>query len=90
VHGGCYQLFGGDRVRAVRDLKGQTAAVHYIGSGDHLMLSAMLAYVGINPQEVSWITGSALVAVFMLRRGRQSQLCRPPSCRHQARPSRDP
>jgi NitT/TauT family transport system substrate-binding protein len=60
VHGGCYQLFGGDRVRAVRDLKGQTAAVHYIGSGDHLMLSAMLAYVGINPQEVSWITGADL------------------------------
>jgi len=61
VHGGCYQLFGGDRVRAVRDLKGKTAAVHYFGSGDHLLLSTMLAYVGIDPQEVNWITGRDLL-----------------------------
>jgi NitT/TauT family transport system substrate-binding protein len=58
VHGGCYQLFGNERVRAVRDLKGKTAAIHYHGSGDHVLLSTMLSYVGINPQqEVTWITG---------------------------------
>jgi NitT/TauT family transport system substrate-binding protein len=61
VHGGCYQLFGGERVRALRDLKGKTAAIHYIGSGDHVMLSTMLGYVGIDPQrEVNWITGADL------------------------------
>jgi NitT/TauT family transport system substrate-binding protein len=61
VHGGCYQLFGTERVRAVRDLKGKTAAIHYFGSGDHIMLSAMLAYVGIDPKrEVTWITGADL------------------------------
>ena len=61
VHGGCYELFGGDRVRAVRDLKGRTAAVHYHGGGDHVLLSTMLAYVGIDPlKEVNWITGKAL------------------------------
>jgi len=58
VHGGCYQLFGGERVRAVRDLKGRTAAIHYFGSGDHVLLSTMLSYVGIDPrQEVNWMTG---------------------------------
>jgi len=58
VHGGCYQLFGSERARAIRDLKGKTAAVHYLGGGDHVLLSTMLAYVGINPrQEVNWITG---------------------------------
>ena len=58
VHGGCYQLFGGERVRAIRDLKGKTAAIHYFGSGDHVLLSTMLAYVGLNPQqEVTWVTG---------------------------------
>ena len=58
VHGGCYQLFGNERVRALRDLKGKTAAIHYFGSGDHILLSTMLAYVGIDPrQEVNWITG---------------------------------
>jgi NitT/TauT family transport system substrate-binding protein len=61
VHGGCFQLFGGERVRAIRDIKGKTAAVHYLGSGDHIMLSTMLAYVGINPQQdVTWVTGKEL------------------------------
>jgi NitT/TauT family transport system substrate-binding protein len=61
LHGGCYQLFGNERVHAIRDLKGKTAAIHYFGSGDHILLSTMLAYVGINPQkEVTWITGKDL------------------------------
>jgi NitT/TauT family transport system substrate-binding protein len=58
VHGGCYQVFGHDRVRAIRDLKGKIAAIHYFGGGDHVLLSTMLAYVGIDPRrEVQWITG---------------------------------
>ena len=61
VHGGCYQLFGGERVSALRDLKGKTAAIHYFGSGDHVLLSSMLAYVGMKPQQdVNWITGREL------------------------------
>jgi NitT/TauT family transport system substrate-binding protein len=61
VHGGCYQLFGGERVNALRDLKGKTAAIHYFGSGDHVLLSSMLAYVGMKPQQdVNWITGREL------------------------------
>ena len=57
LHGGCYQLFGSERVSTIRDLKGKTAAVHYLGSGDHILLSAMLSYVGIDPRDVNWITG---------------------------------
>ena len=30
VHGGCYELFGNERVRAIRDLKGKTVAIHYL------------------------------------------------------------
>jgi NitT/TauT family transport system substrate-binding protein len=57
VHDGCYELFGNDRVRAIRDLKGKTIAVQYYGGGDHVMLQSILAYVGINPKEVNWIAG---------------------------------
>jgi NitT/TauT family transport system substrate-binding protein len=58
LHGGCYQLFVHDRVRAVPDLRGKRAAIHYFGSGDHVLLSTMLAYVGIDPQQhVIWMTG---------------------------------
>ena len=57
MHGGCYQLFANDRVGGIRDLKGRIVAVHYLGGGDHVLLAAMLANVGIQPSEVNWITG---------------------------------
>jgi NitT/TauT family transport system substrate-binding protein len=57
VHGGCYQLFCNESVRAIRDLKGKAPAVHYLGGGDHVLLSSMLAQVGVNPGDVNWTTG---------------------------------
>ena len=58
VHGGCYELFANEHVRAIRDLKGKTVAIQYFGGGDQILLSSMLAYVGINPQrDVKWIAG---------------------------------
>ena len=57
VHGGCYKLFCNENVRAIRDLKGKAPAVHYLGGGDHVLLSSMLAQVGINPGDVDWTTG---------------------------------
>jgi NitT/TauT family transport system substrate-binding protein len=70
VHGGCFQLFGNDRVRAVRDLKGKTVAIHYFGGGDHVLLSSMLAHVGINPQEVNWTTGEGRNAMEVFADGK--------------------
>ena len=49
-HVGCFELFGTERVRAIRDLKGKTIAI--IGRGltpHHVYMSTMLAYVGIDP-----------------------------------------
>lgn len=58
VHGGCFELFGNESVRAIRDLKGKTSAVHYLGGGDHVLLASMLAHVGIDPTNgVNWTTG---------------------------------
>ena len=57
VHGGCYELFCNDSVRSIRDLKGKTPAVHYLGGGDHVLLSSMLAQVGVDPKDVNWTTG---------------------------------
>lgn len=62
VHSGCYELFGNERVHAIRDLKGKTVAIMYFGGGDHVMLSSMLAYVGMNPKEhIKWIAGENLM-----------------------------
>ena len=61
VHAGCYELFASERVRTIRDLKGKTVAIQYFGGGDQILLSSMLAYVGINPQrDVKWIAGQNL------------------------------
>jgi NitT/TauT family transport system substrate-binding protein len=57
IHGGCWQLFGHQGVAAVRDLKGKSAAVHYLGGGDQVFLSSMLVHVGISPGDVNWTTG---------------------------------
>jgi NitT/TauT family transport system substrate-binding protein len=60
VHAGCYELFANERVRAIRDLKGKTVALQYVGGGDQILLSSMLAYVGIDPRhEVKWIAGES-------------------------------
>jgi NitT/TauT family transport system substrate-binding protein len=59
VHGGCYELIGNERVRAIRDLKGKTVAIYNFGLGDHILLSSILAYVGIDPKEVKWITSES-------------------------------
>ena len=64
VHGGCYELFGNERVRAIRDLKGKTVAIQYFGRRGPRLLSSMLAYVGIDPrQDVKWIARRAPCAM---------------------------
>ena len=55
IHPGCYELFANERVRTLRDLKGKTIAVWDIEAGDHVFLSSMLAYVGIDPHDVKWL-----------------------------------
>ena len=56
VHGGCYELFGNERVHAVRDLKGKSVAIWGSGAHDHIYVASMLAYVGIDPRtDVKWV-----------------------------------
>jgi len=56
VHVGCFELFGSDRVRAVRDLKGKTVAVPELGSGHHVFFASIAAYVGLDPRkDITWV-----------------------------------
>ena len=67
VHAGCYELFGNDQVRAIRDLKGKKVAIQYFGGGDHVFLSSMLAYVGMDPQkDIKWILGEYILDTMKL------------------------
>jgi NitT/TauT family transport system substrate-binding protein len=67
VHAGCQELFANDQVRTVRDLKGKRIAVSAMGNGDHIFISTILAYVGIDPtKEVTWIPASKLTGSMKL------------------------
>ena len=56
IHAGCYELFASERVRAVRDLRGKSIAIYALGGGDHVLLSSILAYVGVDPRkDVQWL-----------------------------------
>ena len=51
LHVGCFELFGTEKIRAVRDLKGKRVAIPALGSPSHVFLASMAAYVGLDP---SW------------------------------------
>ena len=56
VHVGCYELFGSERVRAVRDLRGRKVAVPELGYSHHIFASMMVSHVGIDPRkDIEWV-----------------------------------
>jgi NitT/TauT family transport system substrate-binding protein len=71
IHVGCYELFGTERVRAIRDLKGKDIAISGLGGADHVLLASMMAYVGIDPRkDVNWITGKTILAMELFAEGK--------------------
>jgi NitT/TauT family transport system substrate-binding protein len=56
LHIGCWELFGNERIRAIRDLVGKSVAVSGMGGPDQVWIASMLAYVGASPQrDVNWV-----------------------------------
>ena len=67
VHAGCFEVFGTDRVRAIRDLKGKTVGIPALGSPHHAFLASMAAYVGIDPRkDINWVTHPAADSIRLL------------------------
>ena len=57
VHAGCFELFGTERVKAIRDLKGKTVAIPALGSPHHTFLASMVAHVGLDPnRDINFVT----------------------------------
>ena len=55
LHGGCFELFGTDRVRSIRDLKGKTVGLLSEDAPERILVSAMAAYVGLDPRrDIKW------------------------------------
>jgi len=59
LHVGCFELFANATVRTIPDLKGKTVAVPELGSVQHVFLSSILAYVGLDARrDVRFVTSS--------------------------------
>jgi NitT/TauT family transport system substrate-binding protein len=57
VHAGCFELFAREGIRRITDLKGKTVGVPSSGSGPHVFVASMLAYVGLDAsKDVRWVT----------------------------------
>jgi NitT/TauT family transport system substrate-binding protein len=70
LHLGCYELFGTERVRAIRDLKGKTVPVESIGGSKHVLLSSMAAYVGLDPRkDINWAIHSSADGIKLFAEG---------------------
>jgi NitT/TauT family transport system substrate-binding protein len=55
-HVGCFELFGHDRVRTIRDLKGKRVAIPALDPSPHAFVSSMVAHVGLNPaRDIDWV-----------------------------------
>jgi NitT/TauT family transport system substrate-binding protein len=70
IHVGCFELFGSERVRSVRDLKGKTVAVPALGSSHHIFVASMTAYVGLDPRtDIHWAIHRGPEAMQLLAAG---------------------
>src|SRR5262245_8645274 len=71
LHVGCYELFGTSSVRSIRDLKGKTVSIGAFGAGAHLLLAAMAAYVGLDPnRDIHWVSRPSAESMRLLAEGK--------------------
>jgi NitT/TauT family transport system substrate-binding protein len=64
LHGGCYELYAHERVRAIRDLKGKRVAVSAIGSLEYYYLASIVAYVGMDPRkDIDWVDSKSFAGM---------------------------
>src|SRR3989449_7487832 len=71
VHVGCLELFGTDRVRTIRDLKGKKVATVGLGSAPHVFLASMVTYVGLDPNDdITWVVHSHAESKRLLAEGK--------------------
>jgi NitT/TauT family transport system substrate-binding protein len=71
IHVGCFELFGTERVRSIRDLKGKRVAIGGPTQSPHLFLASMAAYVGLDPgKDINWVVHPPAEAMQLLAEGK--------------------
>ena len=71
LHVGCFELFGTEQIRALRDLKGKRVAIPALGSSSHVFLASMAAHVGLDPiRDINFVTYPAAQSMQLLADGK--------------------
>ena len=70
VHPGCFELFVKRGIDSVVDLKGKNVGVQGLGTGPHLFLASIAAYVGLDPaHDINWVVDPAVKPKELFARG---------------------
>jgi len=57
VHVGCFELFAGNAIRGIADLRGKTVGAQSLGSSAQVFLGALAAGIGLDPvRDIRWVT----------------------------------
>jgi NitT/TauT family transport system substrate-binding protein len=55
VHVGCFEVFGGERLRRISDLKGKTVSVTALDGTEYVFFASIAAHVGLDPRkDIRW------------------------------------
>lgn len=71
VHVGCFEVFAKEGVRKISDLKGKTASVESLNGAEHVFLSSIVGYVGLDPRkDIKWVTNPANESIRLFSEGK--------------------
>jgi NitT/TauT family transport system substrate-binding protein len=83
---GCFELFGSERVRAIRDLKGKTVAAGPLAGSGHTFLTSVAAFVGLQPAtDITWVDSPEREALQLFADGKVDALMASPPRAQEAR-----
>jgi len=67
IHAGCYELFVRPEISSIRQLKGKRAVITGIPSTEHIFLSSIVAYAGMDPRkDIDWVVASTSAEAMQL------------------------
>ena len=68
---GCYELFVGEGIRGIADLKGKSVGVQGLGSTGNVLVTMMAAHVGLDPaKDIHWVTDPSLKPIELFVQGK--------------------
>jgi NitT/TauT family transport system substrate-binding protein len=71
VHVGCFELFGHEGIRSIRDLKGKKVGLQNWGLAPHAFVTSMAAYVGLDPaKDIDWILSPSVDPMELFAEGK--------------------